>query len=569
MFITKYHHGALTSKPYAFKARPWELRNVDYVDFLDAQGSNIRVDIRDEQILRILPRTNYSINEEWITDRIRFAHDGLKNQRLTTCLVRIHNKLLVKPLNQLIDSLTLGIFTKNAVNFVGYLGSNLDLLKNVLLKDFFNANGANPPKFPTNRILQNVDFRPNYICNTPFTKVEEADLCLLVGTNLRLEAPILNLKLRRLKTVDENLKIFLIGPAINLTYEYEHLGLNTTPLTQFFRGKHLLLNKVFPKALKPLVIVGDLLNKSQMNAIAIFLSQNLPLLSNNLINSKWNGLNFVSPTSGNINSMEIANVQKKKETYTKMPYYEMNCSMFFAFDEFNSNIKKTKHDLFTYLGSHGDNAVNIADFIIPIPSPVETTNIFTSLQGAYNYTPQIFNFNTIKIFSPTYISINETIKKIKLVSDNALQPFIRWSTSQLSTNRQLNLMRETWILRKFRLFAVLSNILKNTMTKYNLRVCQLIPRIKVKYYTEPNALHISLRLKNFEFNTDNYPEFCITNEVSFQNQPKTINYNKFKIYPVLELVSTSIDNYYRQDSISRASPTRNIGQKRLLVNSNF
>lgn len=211
--------GALTNKPYSFVARPWELRRVDSIDVLDALGSNISVSTRTGEVLRIVPRENDSINEEWLADKSRFACDGLKRQRLITPLLRVDGEL--KPVDW--ESALVAV-AKNLQRSQGQIaavaGSLADVESLVALKDLLARLDSNLLCTETNLPKQSAGNRSTYVLNTPLADIEEADWVLLVGTNPRYEAPLLNTRLRK-GYVHNETNIAVIGPKVDLSYKYE------------------------------------------------------------------------------------------------------------------------------------------------------------------------------------------------------------------------------------------------------------------------------------------------------------------------------------------------------------
>ena len=305
--------GALTSKPYAFHARPWELKNTESVDVLDAVGSNIRVDSRGVQVMRIQPRTNDDVNEEWISDKTRYAYDGLKFQRLTTPLIKEGDRFVPatweEALQRIADGLTASRAKDDEIQAVaGHLADTESL---VALKDFVNrlgsdnltldqANGNTPPP-------HGVDVRSNYLFNATIPGVESADVILLVGTNPRHEAAVLNSRIRK-SWLHTGLEVGLIGEPADTTYGYDYLGADTKALAEFVAGKGAFAEK-FKAAKRPLIIVGSGLSEhpdgaAAYNALAKFVEKH----KNTLITPDWNGfsiLHRVSPLDRHAGSFSI------------------------------------------------------------------------------------------------------------------------------------------------------------------------------------------------------------------------------------------------------------------------
>jgi NADH-quinone oxidoreductase subunit G len=194
--------GALTSKPYQFKARPWELKRTDSIDIFDSVGSNIRIDSRAQEILRVTPRSNEYINEEWITDKVRFNYDGYYQQRIDTPYIKNNNKL--EPTSWLDVLKTLKSKLKNS-NPLALIGDQVDIETGFAIKKFMSNFGENNVECRTDNqaILSNLD---SYRFNTPISEIEEADLVILIGTNTKLEAPIINHKI--FKAYNNGAKVF-------------------------------------------------------------------------------------------------------------------------------------------------------------------------------------------------------------------------------------------------------------------------------------------------------------------------------------------------------------------------
>ena len=305
--------GALTSKPYAFHARPWELKNTESIDVLDAVGSNIRVDSRGVEVMRIQPRTSDDVNEEWISDKTRYAYDGLKFQRLTTPLIKEGDRFVPatweEALQRIVDGLTASGAKDDEIQAVaGHLADTESL---VALKDFVNrlgsdnlvvdqVNGNVPPP-------HGVDVRSNYLFNATIPGIESADVILLVGTNPRHEAAVLNSRIRK-SWLHTGLEVGLIGEPADTTYGYDYLGADAKALADFVAGKGAFA-ETFKTAKRPLIIVGSGLSEHPdgavaYNALAKFVEKN----KSTLITPEWNGfsvLHRVGPMSRIVGNLFI------------------------------------------------------------------------------------------------------------------------------------------------------------------------------------------------------------------------------------------------------------------------
>ena len=288
--------GALTSKPYAFKARPWELKKVESIDVSDALGSNIQVHSRGVEVVRVIPRLNDDVNEEWISDKTRFACDGLKNQRLTTPLIKRGDGFEAASWDEALQTIA-DAFPKlqpkgNEIKAIA--GHLADAESMVALKDLLNrmgsenytidtANGDLPP-------AHGVDVRSNYLFNSSAHGVESASSILLVGTNPRHEAAVLNVRIRKAWTSGP-VTIGLVGEDFDSTFEYEKLGTDLASLKKALAGK---FGQTLAKSEKPMIIVGSGVAehpdaKGFYELIAQFVGKN----EKTFFQQDWNGYNVL------------------------------------------------------------------------------------------------------------------------------------------------------------------------------------------------------------------------------------------------------------------------------------
>jgi NADH dehydrogenase (ubiquinone) Fe-S protein 1 len=247
--------GALTSKPYAFTTRPWELKKTESIDVLDGIGSNIRIDARGQEVMRILPRLNDDINEEWISDKARFSYDGLKRQRLTTPLIKKGNDFVPATWPEALEKISNAMNAVKGEDMVAVAGQLSDAESLVALKDLFNKMNSDNLKVES---IDSVpagytDVRSNYTLNSTVAGIEEADFLLLVGTNPRHEAPILNTRIRK-SYLHNGLEIGLVGQKADLNFEFEHLGATPNDLEKVFSTS---FGKKLAAAKRPVVLVGQ------------------------------------------------------------------------------------------------------------------------------------------------------------------------------------------------------------------------------------------------------------------------------------------------------------------------
>ena len=251
--------GALTSKPYAFTSRPWELRNTESIDTLDSVGSNIRIDTRGTEIMRIIPRLNESINEEWISDKTRFAYDGLKRQRLTKPMIRNDDgKLVAVEWLEAFSYIKKKLKTIKGSNVHGLLGSSVDLETAYTLKQYLNTMGSFNLMSEHDIDKASTDFLELHTFNSTIADIDNADVILLVGCDLRKEAPIINARIRK-RMLQGNVKIANIShqPTIrSYTYKAEDAGDGIFALNSLANGSHWFTSDL-AQAKNPIIIAGS------------------------------------------------------------------------------------------------------------------------------------------------------------------------------------------------------------------------------------------------------------------------------------------------------------------------
>jgi len=372
--------GALTSKPYAFEARPWELKKTETIDVMDAVGSNIRVDTYGWEVKRVLPRVNEDINEEWISDKTRYACDGLSKQRLDVPYIRVNGKLEKTTWHNALQILVNKIKSFKSEEIAGMTGDLADLEMMFSFKKFFeNILGSKNLECRQDRVYINPKERINYIFNTKINGIEESDLILLVGTNPRLEATILNARIKKIHKKNKT-KIYSIGNPGDLTYPYELIGTNTSIIKDIISGEHAIAKKI-KKSKKPIVIIGEsaLIGKSGQY---IFESIKLFLKENNFIRKDWNALNFLNQHASRVGAIDLGIYSiTENENFAFFNKLE-NDKFKFIYLLGVDNINFEKKDKFiVYQGSHGDKGAEIADIILPGAAYTEKNGLFVNLEG--------------------------------------------------------------------------------------------------------------------------------------------------------------------------------------------
>ncbi|QKX64335.1 uncharacterized protein TRUGW13939_11509 [Talaromyces rugulosus] len=376
--------GALTSKPYAFRARPWELKHTESIDVLDALGSNIRVDSRGMEVMRVIPRLNDDVNEEWINDKTRFACDGLKTQRLTTPLIRREGKFAPATWEQALTEIASAHAQRNpqANEFKAVAGHLVETESLVAMKDLANKLGSDNLSLDqpggSSPIAHGVDVRSNYLFNSNIAGVEEADTILLIGTNPRHEAAVLNARIRK-QWLRSDLEIGLVGETFDSTFEFEHLGSDANSLKGVFAGE---FGKKLASAKRPMIIVGSSIAehadaKATFEAVGQFVEKH----ASNFNTPEWQGYNVLQRAASRAGAYEVGFSTPSPEvanTQAKLVWL-------LGADEISaSDIPK---DAFViYQGHHGDRGAQLADVVLPGAAYTEKSGTYVNTEGRVQVT---------------------------------------------------------------------------------------------------------------------------------------------------------------------------------------
>ena len=384
--------GALTSKPYAYIARPWELKKTDSIDLMDAVGSNVRFDTKADRIMRVLPRVNESINEEWISDKTRFAYDGLLTQRLDKGYIKKNGKL------EEVDNLELvNLFAekiRSSDSIASLLGNIIDCETIYAFKLFLDG----LEKKVVYDCRQDNSFivpedRSSYLFNTTIQGIDECDLCLFVGCNPKVEAPILNSRIRkRFLNSDSNIEIGYIGQSAEFNYKVNFLGESPSILKGILNGKHNF-SKSLKKSKRPLIILGQGALTVEDSAEIYYTTKHLYQKYCDI--DQWCGFNVLQTFAGRVGAYDL-NFFKGFDDFQKFNILnhvnkkKSDVLILFAADEID--LKNLNNDTFViYFGHHGDKSANYADMIIPIPCFTETEGVFVNLEGRPQISAKIKN----------------------------------------------------------------------------------------------------------------------------------------------------------------------------------
>ena len=371
--------GALTSKPYAFEARPWELKKTESIDVMDAVGSNIRVDTYNWEVKRILPRLNNDINEEWISDKTRYACDGLLKQRLDAPYIKKNNKLEKSTWNEAISLICKKIKEMTPDQIAGHLGDVVNLENALAFKKLFKCLNSDNLEFREKKFYVNPEEKMNYIFNSSIKGIEDSDLILLIGTNPRHEATMLNARIRKTFS-QKKIPIYSIGNPGDLTYDYKIIGDNTDDIKKIINKKSEISSKLL-SAKKPIIIIGESALELKSGKY-IFEELKYFLKSNNFINNEWNALNILIQNSSTVGLIDL-NLLSVSENDNYKFFKKLNNKEFkflYLLGSDNFHIKKGG-EFIVYQGSHGDKGAEIADVVLPSPAYTEQEGLFSNIEG--------------------------------------------------------------------------------------------------------------------------------------------------------------------------------------------
>jgi len=371
--------GALTSKPYIFEARPWELKKTESIDVMDAIGSNIRVDTYGWEVKRILPRINEDINEEWISDKTRHACDGLSNQRLDTPYIKYNGKFEKASWSEVFNIIKSKFKNTDKEKICGLTGDLANMETLYIFKEFFNKTlGSQNIESRDNHTYLNPEKRENYLFNSSINGIEESDFIFLLGSNPRFEATILNARIRK-SYLQNKTKIISLNEMGDLTFPYKSLDGNTETVKKIIEGKHEV-SDLIKQAKKPMVIMGQSALKSKSSKY-IFESIKQFLEENNKLSIDWNALNVISENASTVGAFDLGiykTTNGDNEVLKDLEAHKFEIIYLLGLD--NINFEK-KNEFIIYQGSHGDKGAEIADIILPGATYTEQNGYFTNLEG--------------------------------------------------------------------------------------------------------------------------------------------------------------------------------------------
>jgi NADH-quinone oxidoreductase subunit G len=369
--------GALTSKPYAFVTRPWELRKTESIDVMDAVGSNIRIDVRGGEVLRILPRLNEDINEEWLADKSRLSLDGLKRQRIDKPYVRKDGKLQPASWDEAFASVVAKLKGLPGHKLAALSGDLADVESQFLLRELMDKLGSPNRDCRQDGAEFDVKAAAGWRFNTTIAGIEQADAILLIGTNPRHEAPLINARIRkRWRQLD--LPIGLIGEKADLTYTYQYLGAGPASLKDLGSFGEKLKN-----AKKPMLILGAGVlarpDGAALQARAREIAEQF-----GLIKEGWNGFNILHSAAGRVGGLEVGFVPGQGGKSTRhildgAQRGEIDAIINLAADEISP--ERFGKAFVVYIGHHGDRGAHRADVVLPAAAYTEKNALYVNTEG--------------------------------------------------------------------------------------------------------------------------------------------------------------------------------------------
>ncbi len=366
--------GALTSKPYAFISRPWELRKTDSIDVMDAVGSNIRVDSRGPEVLRILPRLNEDINEEWLADKSRHAIDGLIRRRLDACWVRRDGRLVRAGWDEAFAAIAARLRRTPGERIGAVVGNQVDAESMFALRELMGALGSANLDCRQDGAQYATGRRDFYTFNTSIAGIEEADALVLVGTNPRHEAPILNARIRK-RWMLGRFPIGLIGHAADLTYSYDHVGHAPSAL-----GALGAFGKLLDAAKRPMIVLGQAA-LARPDGLAILAAAWRVAAERGMLTPEWHGFNVLHTAASRVAALDLGFLPGAGgKGLADMLGGGVDALWLLGAEEFDT-ARIGRETFVVYQGHHGDRGASRADVILPGAAYTEKNGTYVNTEG--------------------------------------------------------------------------------------------------------------------------------------------------------------------------------------------
>jgi len=369
--------GALTSKPYEFQARPWELNKTESIDVMDALGSNIRVDTRGREVMRIMPRLNEQVNEEWISDKSRFIWDGLRTQRLDRPYVRVNGRLQAASWSEAFAAVKAAVAKTSAAKIGAIAGDLANVEELYALKSLMTKLGSINIDARQDGVALDPKFgRASYIFNPTIEGIEQADAILIIGSNPRFEASVLNARILK-RHRQGGLQIGLIGEQADLRYAYNYLGAGSDTLAQVASGKDKFFD-VLKNAQRPLILIGQgALTGETGEAVLAQAAQ----LANAVgaLSEEWNGFAVLHTAAARVGALDLGFVPGEGGVKAADMVGQMDVLFLAGADELDLSNKGST--FVVYIGTHGDTGAHAADVILPGSTYTEKSGTYVNTEG--------------------------------------------------------------------------------------------------------------------------------------------------------------------------------------------
>ncbi|HWV95676.1 MAG TPA: NADH-quinone oxidoreductase subunit NuoG [Xanthobacteraceae bacterium] len=368
--------GALTSKPYAFAARPWELGKTQSIDVMDGLGSAIRVDTRGREVMRILPRVNEAINEEWISDKTRHIVDGLRTQRLDRPYLRENGKLRQASWSEVFAAIAAKVRGASGKRIGAIAGDLATVEEMFALKQLMSSLGSANLAVQGGHAFDAKAGRAAYVFNPTIAGIEQADALLIVGSNPRHEGALLNARIRK-RWRTGKLKIGLIGENADLTYPVQHLGAGAETLSDLASGKHSFAD-VLKNAQNPIVLVG-VSATSRADGAAILAQAAKLAIDVGAIKDGWNGFGVLHGTASGVGALDIGFVPGEGGLSAAQMTAPNGVDVLFSLGA--DEVDVAPGAFVVYIGTHGDRGAHRADVILPGAAYTEKSGLYVNTEG--------------------------------------------------------------------------------------------------------------------------------------------------------------------------------------------
>ena len=405
--------GALTSKPYAFMARSWELKKTESIDVFDALGANIRVDTRGNAVMRVLPRLNDDVNEEWLGDKSRFAVDGLLRQRLDRPYLRKNGKLEPVSWSEALAAVAAKVKGQGGAKLAAIAGDMADCESMTALKDLFGK--LDSPNLDCRQDGAKLGGGPraSYLFNSSIAGIDEADALLLIGTNPRVEAPVLNARIRR-RYLKGGFSVAVVGPKANLTYKHDYLGDSATLLAAIAEGSHPFA-ATLKAAKKPMLIIGQGALARVDGDILLGLARKIAD-GTGMVSAEWNGFNVLHMAAARVGGLDLGFLPGTggRDVENILAGAEKGeISVVYLLDADEIDMNRLGQAFVVYQGHHGDAGAHRADVVLPGAAYTEKDATYVNTEGRVQRT-------SLAVFPPG--EAKEDWKVIRALSEVMKKP---------------------------------------------------------------------------------------------------------------------------------------------------